>query len=162
MVIDLLKANQSSYHSNRSQTEFFSLPVVCLLPFRVSHRQNFCFSFVSTGYMNLIIRTDRPAKSETALRLLVFSLFLFSSPIPKVLEFSMSLIQIFFLRWIIFKVFIEFVTILLLFYVLVFWLQGMWDLSSPTRDWILTPCIGRQSLNHWTTREVPSDSILEK
>ena len=32
--------------------------------------------------------------------------------------------------WTIFKVFIEFVTILLLFYVLVFWPQGMWDLSS--------------------------------
>ena len=37
----------------------------------------------------------------------------------------------FFLMWTIFKVFIEFVTILLLFYVLVFWPRGMWDLSSP-------------------------------
>ena len=27
-------------------------------------------------------------------------------------------------------------------------------LSSLTRDWTHTPCIGRQSLNHWTTREV--------
>ena len=36
--------------------------------------------------------------------------------------------------WTIFKVFIEFVTILLLFYVLVFWMQGKWDLSSLTRD----------------------------
>ena len=54
-----------------------------------------------------------------------------------------------------FKVFIEFVTILLLFYVLVFWLRGMWDLSSPTLGRTRTPCIGRQSLNHWTTREVP-------
>ena len=42
------------------------------------------------------------------------------------------------------------------FYVLVFWPRGMWDLSSPTRDRTLTPCIGRQSLNHWTTREVPA------
>ena len=33
--------------------------------------------------------------------------------------------------WTIFKVFIEFVTILLLFYVLVFWPQGMWDLPGP-------------------------------
>ena len=35
-----------------------------------------------------------------------------------------------------FKVFIEFVTILCLFYVyvLVFWLLGMWDRGSPTRD----------------------------
>ena len=40
----------------------------------------------------------------------------------------------FFLMWTIFEVFIEFVTILLLFHVLVFWPQGMWDLSSLTRD----------------------------
>ena len=59
-----------------------------------------------------------------------------------------------FLMWTIFKVFIEFVTILLLFYVLVFWLQGTWDLSSLTRDRTCTPCFGRRSLNHWTTREV--------
>ena len=31
---------------------------------------------------------------------------------------------------------------------------GMWDFSSLTRDWTRTPCIGRQILNHWTTREV--------
>ena len=63
---------------------------------------------------------------------------------------------VFFLMRAIFKVFIEFVTILLLFYVLVFWPWGVWDLSSPTRDRTLIPCIGRRSLNHWTTREVPS------
>ena len=57
--------------------------------------------------------------------------------------------------WTIFKVFIESVTILLLFYVLVFWLQAMWDLSSRTRDQTHTPRTGRQSLNHWTAREVP-------
>ena len=57
--------------------------------------------------------------------------------------------------WAIFNVFTEFVTILLLFYVLVFWPRGMWDLSSTTRDRTRTPCIGRRSLNHWTTREVP-------
>ena len=50
--------------------------------------------------------------------------------------------------------FFEFVTILLLFYILVFWPGGMWNFSSPTRDWTHTPCIGRGSLNHWTTREV--------
>ena len=61
----------------------------------------------------------------------------------------------FFLMWTIFKVFIEFVTVLLLFYVLLFWPWGMWDLSSPARDWTHTPCIGRWGLNHWTTREVP-------
>ena len=31
--------------------------------------------------------------------------------------------------WTIYKVFIEFITILLLFSVLVFWLRGMWDLT---------------------------------
>ena len=61
--------------------------------------------------------------------------------------------------WTIFKVFIEFVTILLLFYILVFWPWGMWDLSSPPRDQTRTPCIGRQSLTHWTTREVPLSAL---
>ena len=53
------------------------------------------------------------------------------------------------------KVFIEFVTVLLLLYVLVFWPRGMWDPSSPARDGTHTPCIGRQNLNHWTARDVP-------
>ena len=38
--------------------------------------------------------------------------------------------------------------------------RDMWDLSSLTRDWTCTPCIGTQLLNHWTTREVPK-LILE-
>ena len=46
------------------------------------------------------------------------------------------------------------------FYVLVFWLRGMWDLSSPIRDWICTPGFGRQSLNHWAAREVPQRVFL--
>ena len=57
--------------------------------------------------------------------------------------------------WTIFKVFFffffKFVTILLLFFVLFFRPQGMWDPSYLT----CTPCIRRQSLNHWITREVP-------
>ena len=57
----------------------------------------------------------------------------------------------FFWTWIIFKAFIEFATILFWFYVLAFWPQGMWDLSCLTRDWTHTPCMGRRSLNHWTT-----------
>ena len=32
--------------------------------------------------------------------------------------------------------------------------SSMWDLSSRTRDQTHVPCIGRQILNHWTTREV--------
>ena len=50
-----------------------------------------------------------------------------------------------------FKVFIDFVTILLLFYALVFWSWGMWYLFSPTRDQTHIPCIGRSNFNHWTT-----------
>ena len=33
-------------------------------------------------------------------------------------------------------------------------LQGMWDLSSLTRDGTCVPCTAKQSLNLWTTREV--------
>ena len=32
---------------------------------------------------------------------------------------------------------------------------GMRDLSSPIRDRTCIPCIGRGSLNYWTSREVP-------
>ena len=60
-----------------------------------------------------------------------------------------------------FKVFIEFVTILLLFYVLVFWLRGMWGLSSSTKN---RPCTlthwKAKSFNHWITREIPSFSTV--
>ena len=43
----------------------------------------------------------------------------------------------FFLMWNVFKVFLECVTMLLLASVLCFglWPWGLWDLSSPTRDW---------------------------
>ena len=61
-----------------------------------------------------------------------------------------------FLMWTIFKVFTDFFTILLLFYVLDFWLQGMWNLGSPTRDWTHITCLQRQSLKHWTSGEVPT------
>ena len=33
--------------------------------------------------------------------------------------------------------------------------RGMWDLRSPARDQTCVSWIGRQILNHWTTREVP-------
>ena len=63
----------------------------------------------------------------------------------------------FFLMWTIYKVFIESVTIVLLFHVLVFsGHEACGILARPTRGSNLhTPCIGRWSLNHWTTREVP-------
>ena len=54
-----------------------------------------------------------------------------------------------------FKVVIEIVTIFLIFYVLFLWPRGIWDLSSLTRDGIHIPFVVRQSLNPWTTREVP-------
>ena len=41
-----------------------------------------------------------------------------------------------------------------------YWLHGMWDLSSPTRDQTCIPCIARWILNHWTTREVPYTTIF--
>ena len=45
--------------------------------------------------------------------------------------------------WVIFKVFIEFVTILPLFFMFWFlWLLGMWDLSFLYRDQTCVPCIG--------------------
>ena len=46
---------------------------------------------------------------------------------------------------------------LFLFY---FFATLMWDLSSLTRDWTLTPCIGRWIPNHWTTWEVPGVGII--
>ena len=55
-------------------------------------------------------------------------------------------------------VFIEFVAILPYFYVLAFWLQGIWDLSFLTRDQTCASFIG--SLNYWATREVPSIPFL--
>ena len=40
----------------------------------------------------------------------------------------------FFFSWTIFKVFIEFITMLPLFYVLILWPRDMWDLSFLTWD----------------------------
>ena len=70
-------------------------------------------------------------------------------------------LRFFFWVWTTFKVFIEFVTVLLLLYCLVFWPRGMWDLSYPTRAWTCTPRIERWSLNDWTTKEVPLWLFLE-
>ena len=48
-----------------------------------------------------------------------------------------------FLMWIIFKLFIEFVTTLFLFYVSAFCPPDLWGLSSLTRDQTLTLCVGK-------------------
>ena len=50
---------------------------------------------------------------------------------------------------------VRFGLLLLLLLLLFFQLRGMWDVSSLTMNWTHTPCIGRQSLNSWTSREVP-------
>ena len=62
--------------------------------------------------------------------------------------------RLYFLTWTILKVFIEIVTVSFLVYVLVFWQRGMQVLNSLLRNWTCTPCIGSQSFNHWTPREV--------
>ena len=59
--------------------------------------------------------------------------------------------------WAIFKVFIEFVKILLLLFM--FWFfdpESLWDLSSSTRNQTHAPWIGKWSLNQWIIREVPA------
>ena len=38
----------------------------------------------------------------------------------------------------------------------------MWDLSFPIRNQTSVPCIGRQILNHWTTRQVPPAPLAEE
>ena len=43
-----------------------------------------------------------------------------------------------------FSFFVEFVPVLLLIYVLVFWRQGIQDLSSSSRHGTCTPCIEKQ------------------
>ena len=53
-----------------------------------------------------------------------------------------------------FQIFIEFVKILLLF-----WLWCMWDLSSPTRGPTHTPAL-EVKVNHWKTTGKPGKSLL--
>ena len=65
------------------------------------------------------------------------------------------LLLLFFLKWTILEVFIEFITIFLLFYVLGFLASRHVGSQLLTRDRTGTPCVRRQSLKHWTTREVP-------
>ena len=74
--------------------------------------------------------------------------------------FALSFSMVFWI-WTLFKVFIEFVMILLVFYVLCLLfgheacgILGPWPGTEPSR-----PCIGGWSLNHWTAREVPSLSF---
>ena len=56
--------------------------------------------------------------------------------------------------WTSFKVLIEFVAVLLLFYVLVFLAVSHVGSELLTRDRTCTRSMGRQSLNYCTTREI--------
>ena len=67
---------------------------------------------------------------------------------------------IFFLMWTAFTLYWSCYNISsILCFFFFFWLlsQGTWNLSSLTRDRTCTPCIGRRDLNHWTTKEVPTE-----
>ena len=68
----------------------------------------------------------------------------------------------FFFMWTIFKVFIEFVIILPLLCVYGFFFLAVRHVGSyPNSDQTCTLCIRRQSLNLWTTREVPPYQFSE-
>ena len=69
----------------------------------------------------------------------------------------------FFLMWTILKVFIKFVTVLLLFYALVFGCQEC-EILVPWPGIELKPSAleGKESLKHWTTREVPAHLFLNQ
>ena len=62
--------------------------------------------------------------------------------------------------WTILKIFIEFVTILLLFYVLVFWPRGMWDLPSPTRGRTAPHALEGEVLTPGLPGKSPADFFL--
>ena len=84
-----------------------------------------------------------------------------SDPLSSPQMLSQSFFKDFFFMQTVFKVFIGFVTISLLFYASV-WPGGMSDLSSLTRDRTSSPYTGRRlSLNHWMTREVPQSFQIE-
>ena len=102
---------------------------------------------------------DRPWGAATSLLSLFSSGFLFKTTLPNFLFLSTILLPSFIswtCQWLFFFfVFIEFVTIFLPLYVS--WTFGHMAcgtvVSWPGRE--PTPCLGRQSLNHWTTREGP-------
>ena len=59
-----------------------------------------------------------------------------------------------FLVWTIFKVFNELVTVLLLLFMFWFFGHEACGILAPNQGSNLHPCMGRQNLNHWTTKEV--------
>ena len=53
-------------------------------------------------------------------------------------------------------------SVIVVAFALFLWLCGMWDLSSLTRNWTMTPAVEAQRPKHWTTREVSRSVILEQ
>ena len=64
--------------------------------------------------------------------------------------------------WTIFKVFIEFVTVLLLFYVLLFGCQACGILALQPGIKPASPAMEGEALTHWTARAVPSVGFKEE
>ena len=118
--------------------------------------QFFCFwtiiivNYINT-YLSVIHSYNTTMKITRLFIIIIFLIYCWISLANSLLRFNFFKIVF---MWS-FKVSTETVTILLLFYVLYFWLWGMWDLSALTRDWTRAPSFGRRSLNPWTTKEVP-------
>ena len=66
--------------------------------------------------------------------------------------FMRTILKVFYCTW---------YTIASVVYDLVFRPWGTGDLYSLTREWVCTPCIGKRSLNHWTTRKVPPKLLIQ-
>ena len=123
----------------------FSRVQLCATLWTAAHQAPLSTGFSRQEYWNGLpfpsLQLLNPGKADRLLSLTIAPHPL-SSMSPWLFHVSFFF-KIFFSMWTIFKVFIDFVTALLLFYVLVFWPQGMWDLSSLTRDRTHAPCIER-------------------
>ena len=58
------------------------------------------------------------------------------------------------LYWMCYNIDSLYFTLVFFLFLFLFWPWDMGDLIFLTRDQTRAPCIGRQGLNHWTTREV--------
>ena len=107
-------------------------------------------SFVGSGKLstaydtNVLKQPSAPEWNVPTGGILCFAFFDIYTPVWVAEKFVLFFfLRFFFLMWTISKVFIEFVTILIPFYVLVLCSQGVWDLRSLTRGRTHTPGIKR-------------------
>ena len=129
-------------------------PTDCSTPGFPVHHQLLEFTQTHVHWVGDAIQPSHLPKAESEI------LPLWSSNAHRIDSSPPNLLK-YFLMWTMFKVFVEFVTILLLFCALVFWPpRGRWDLRSPTRDRTWNHCTARWICNHWTTREVPTTAYL--